>query len=61
MTSHEFRRIQSALKLKNRDLERMFEVSDQTIINWRRGYSRIPAAVAMVIRHRHQTNPKATT
>ena len=44
--------------MKNGDLERMFEVSDQTIINWRRGYSRIPAAVAIVIRHHHQTTLK---
>lgn len=61
MTSHEFRRLQAVLQLKNRDLERMFEVSDQTIINWRRGYSRIPAAVAIVIRSHLQTQPKATT
>lgn len=60
MTSHEFRRLQAALRLKNRDLERMFEVSDQTIINWRRGYSRIPAAVAIVIRGRHHNNSKAS-
>lgn len=50
MTSNEFCRLQAALKLKNRDLEVMFEVSDQTVVNWRRGYSRIPAAVAIVIR-----------
>lgn len=50
MTSHEFRRLQAALRMKNRDMERLFEVSDQTVVNWRRGYSRIPAAVAIVIR-----------
>ena len=50
MTSHELCRLQAALKMKNRDLEVMFEVSDQTVVNWRRGYSRIPAAVAIVIR-----------
>lgn len=50
MTSHEFRRLQTALRLKNRDLERMFEVSDQTVINWRKGYSRVPGAVAWAIR-----------
>jgi len=56
MTSHEFCRLQAALRMKNRDVERLFEVSDQTVVNWRRGYSRIPAAVAMVIRDRHQNN-----
>ena len=60
MTSHEFRRLQAALQLKNRDLERLFEVSDQTIINWRRGYSRIPAAAAIVIRSYQPTKSKAT-
>lgn len=50
MTSHEFRRLQAALRMKNSDLERMFEVSDQTVINWRKGYSRVPGAVAWVIR-----------
>lgn len=59
MTSHEFCRLQAALKLKNRDLEVMFEVSDQTVVNWRKGYSRIPAAVAIVIReHLARTQPE---
>ncbi len=50
MTSHEFVRAQAVLKLKNRDLEGMFGVSDQTIVNWRKGYSRVPGAVAWAIR-----------
>ena len=50
MTSHEFVRAQAVLKLKNRDLQGMFGVSDQTIVNWRKGYSRVPGAVAWAIR-----------
>jgi DNA-binding transcriptional regulator YiaG len=50
MTSQEFCRLQQAAKLKNRDVERLMGVSDQTVINWRRGYSRIPGAVQVVIR-----------
>ncbi len=50
MTSHEFVRAQAVLKLKNRDLEGLFGVSDQTIINWRKGYTKVPGAVAWAIR-----------
>ena len=50
MTSHDFVRAQAVLKLKNKDVERMFTVSDQTVINWRKGYSRVPGAVAWAIR-----------
>lgn len=50
MTSQEFCRLQQEAKLKNRDVERVMGVSDQTVINWRRGYSRIPGAVQVVIR-----------
>jgi len=50
MTSHEFVRLQAVLRLKNRDLERMFEVSDQNVINWGNGYGRVPGAVAWAIR-----------
>ena len=52
MTSHEVVRAQAVLKLKNRDLQGMFGVSDQTIVNWRKGYSRVPGAVAWAIRTR---------
>jgi len=50
MTSDEFQNIQSALNLTNRDLERLFDVSDQTVVNWRKGYTRIPLAVKTLIR-----------
>lgn len=50
MTSHDFVRAQAVLKLKNKDVERMFAVSDQTVVNWRKGYSRVPGAVAWAIR-----------
>lgn len=50
MTSHEFVRAQAVLKMKNRDLEGLFGVSDQTIVNWRKGYTKVPGAVAWAIR-----------
>lgn len=50
MTSQEFKAAQAALRLKNRDVQSMFEVSDQTVVNWRQGYTRIPGAVAWSIR-----------
>lgn len=50
MTSHEFVRLQREAGMKNKDVERMFGVSDQTVINWRKGYSRIPLSVQTLIR-----------
>lgn len=50
MTSHDFVRAQAVLKLKNKDIQSMFAVSDQTVVNWRKGYSRVPGAVAWAIR-----------
>ena len=50
MTSHEFVRAQLDLGMKNKDVQRMFEVSDQTVVNWRKGYTRVPGAVAWAIR-----------
>lgn len=50
MTSHEFVRLQRVAGMKNKDVERMCGVSDQTVINWRKGYTRIPAAVQTLIR-----------
>ena len=50
MTSHEFVRLQSAAKMKNQDVQRMCGVSDQTVINWRKGYTRIPVPVQTLIR-----------
>ena len=50
MTSQEFQRLQRVAGMKNKDVERMFGVSDQTVINWRKGYTRIPAAVQILIR-----------
>ena len=50
MTTHEFQRLQAAARMKNSDVERMFGVSDQTVINWRKGYTRIPVSVQTLIR-----------
>lgn len=50
MTSQEFREAQEQLRMKNRDIQQLFDVSDQTVINWRKGYTRIPGAVAWAIR-----------
>ena len=50
MTSHEFQRLQAAARMKNQDVQRMFGVSDQTVINWRKGYTRIPLSVQTLIR-----------
>lgn len=50
MTSHEFVRAQAVLKMKNRDMQSIFGVSDQTIVNWRKGYTKVPGAVAWAIR-----------
>lgn len=51
MTSHEFRQAQKALGMKNRDIQTAFAVSDQTVINWRMGHTRVPGAVAWAIRN----------
>lgn len=50
MTSHEFVRLQAEARMKNHDVQRMCGVSDQTVINWRKGYTRIPAPVQILIR-----------
>lgn len=50
MTYHEFRALQRAAGMKNSDVQSCMGVSDQTVINWRRGYSRIPLAVQILIR-----------
>ena len=50
MTSHEFVRLQRVAGMKNKDVERMCGVSDQTVINWRKGYTRIPVPVQTLIR-----------
>jgi DNA-binding transcriptional regulator YdaS (Cro superfamily) len=50
MTSHEFVRAQAVLGMKNKDMQGIFGVSDQTIINWRKGYTKVPGAVAWAIR-----------
>lgn len=50
MTSQEFQRLQGAARMKNQDVQRMFGVSDQTVINWRKGYTRIPLSVQTLIR-----------
>lgn len=50
MTSQEFQRLQAEARMKNQDVQRMFGVSDQTVINWRKGYTRIPLSVQTLIR-----------
>lgn len=52
MTSQEFQQLQAAARMKNKDVQRMCGVSDQTVINWRKGYSRIPLPVQTLIRQR---------
>ena len=52
MTHTEFQAAQKAAGMKNRDVEVLCGVSDQTVINWRKGYSRVPKAVAELIRQR---------
>lgn len=60
MKSDEFRSLQAALQLKNRDIEQWFGVSDQTVVNWRHGYSRIPESVAILMR-REALEQRSTT
>ena len=50
MTPQELCSLQRAAGMKNNDLQSMCGVSDQTIINWRKGYTRIPGAVAQLLR-----------
>lgn len=50
MTSQEFQSLQRQARMKNHDVQRMCGVSDQTVINWRKGYTRIPAPVQILIR-----------
>lgn len=50
MTSSEFVRLQREAGMKNKDVQGAMGVSDQTVINWRRGYTRIPVAVQVLIR-----------
>lgn len=50
MTSQEFTQLQRQAGMKNHDVQRMCGVSDQTVINWRKGYTRIPGAVQVLIR-----------
>jgi len=59
MTSQEFQAAQAALRMKNRDVQALCGVSDQTVINWRHGYTRIPGAVAALIRYQ-LNNPKGS-
>lgn len=60
MTSQEFQRLQAAAGMKNKDVQRVFNVSDQTVINWRKGYTRIPGAVAWAIRTMASPAPQPT-
>lgn len=50
MKPAEFRTLQARARLLNRDVERVFGVSDQTVINWRHGHTRIPESAAALIR-----------
>lgn len=50
MTSHEFCRLQREAGMKNQDIQRLCGVSDQTVINWRKGYTRVPLPVQTLIR-----------
>lgn len=57
MTSQEFQAAQKAAGMKNRDVQALCDVSDQTVINWRKGYSRVPGAVAALILAKVRANP----
>lgn len=57
MTSQEFQAAQKAAGMKNRDVQSLCGVSDQTVINWRKGYSRVPGAVAALILAKVRANP----
>lgn len=61
MKSDEFRKLQAALELKNRDIEDWFGVSDQTVVNWRHGYSRVPESVLIVMRRELAEQRSATS
>jgi transcriptional regulator with XRE-family HTH domain len=50
MTFREFCRLQKAAGMTNKDVERLMGVSDQTVVNWRHGYTRIPRSVQVLIR-----------
>lgn len=50
MTAEQFRQAQAQLGKTNRELQELFAVSDQTIVNWRQGHTRIPGAVAAALR-----------
>jgi len=50
MNNNEFVRLQRQAGMKNKDVERIAGVSDQTVINWRKGHTRIPLAVQTLIR-----------
>lgn len=50
MESREFCELQKAAGLKNSDVQRICAVSDQTVVNWRRGHTRIPGSAAVLIR-----------
>lgn len=54
MTSQEFQRLQREAGMTNADVQRLCGVSDQTVINWRKGYTRIPGAVQALIRQAAQ-------
>lgn len=61
MKSDEFRKLQAELELKNRDIEDWFGVSDQTVVNWRHGYSRVPESVLIVMRRELAEQRSATS
>lgn len=46
--------------MKNRDIEAWFAVSDQTVVNWRHGYSRIPESVLILMRREVQAQRSET-
>jgi DNA-binding transcriptional regulator YiaG len=47
MTANEFNKWQSEMKLKRTEIATLFEVTPNTIGNWKNGFSPIPKAVEM--------------
>lgn len=56
MSPIEFRSLQTQARLKNRDIQSLFKVSDQTVINWRYGYTKVPGAAAALMRRIAEDN-----
>ena len=50
MSPTEFRRLQRRAGLLNREVQQLCGVSDQTVINWRHGHTRVPGSAIALLR-----------